>query len=89
MKVSTKLFATCAIALLCTACATNDKDKGADSGKSSRKGPPAEAFTACKSLSVGASCTVSTPRGEMTGSCTTPPKGNSSALACTPAGGKR
>ncbi|PWQ97588.1 hypothetical protein [Leucothrix arctica] len=52
------------------------------------KGPPAEAFTACESLSVGDACAMTTPRGEMTGSCKAAPNGEEGPLACAPAGGR-
>ncbi len=52
------------------------------------KGPPAEAFTACESLSAGNACTVTTPRGEMTGSCKAAPNGQEGPLACVPEGGR-
>ena len=86
MKINKKLITVCAVALFTTACAAGDKKQNGP--KSDRKGPPAEAFTACKNLSVGASCTVSTPRGTIEGSCAAAPNGESDTLACAPAGGK-
>jgi hypothetical protein len=47
--------------------------------------PPQEAITACTGLSVGASCSITTPNGTLAGTCGTPP--NSTQLACVPAGG--
>lgn len=47
--------------------------------------PPQEAITACTGLSVGASCSINTPNGILTGTCGAPP--NSTQLACMPAGG--
>ena len=47
--------------------------------------PPQEAITACTGLSVGASCSINTPNGAVTGTCGAPP--NSTQLACMPAGG--
>lgn len=47
--------------------------------------PPQEAITACAGLSVGASCSINTPNGTVSGTCGAPP--NSSQLACMPAGG--
>lgn len=58
-----------------------------DSRPERPKGPPAEAFTACESLSEGDACTVTTPRGEMTGSCKGAPNGETGPLACAPEGG--
>ncbi|PWQ97587.1 hypothetical protein [Leucothrix arctica] len=86
MILSKKLMATCALALLCTACATNDKDSGGQKG--SKQGPPAAAFTACEAKSAGDSCSVTSQRGNVTGSCKVGPRGNSSKLACVPTGGK-
>jgi hypothetical protein len=47
--------------------------------------PPQEAITACSALSVGASCSFTTPNGTVNGTCDAPP--NSTQLACMPAGG--
>ena len=47
--------------------------------------PPQEAITACLGLSSGASCSINTPNGTVTGTCGAPP--NSTQLACMPAGG--
>jgi len=46
--------------------------------------PPQAAIDACASLSQSASCSVNTPNGTLTGSCTTVPTGQ---LACVPTGG--
>ena len=51
------------------------------------KGPPAEAFTACESLSVDDACSMSTPRGDMEGTCKGAPNDQEGPLACAPAGG--
>lgn len=50
-------------------------------------GPPQEAFTACENLTEGTACSVSTPRGEMSGSCKGPREGEG-ALACVPEKGR-
>lgn len=50
-------------------------------------GPPAEAFTACENLSADEACSVSTPRGDMEGTCKAPPQGEG-ALACVPKNGR-
>jgi hypothetical protein len=47
--------------------------------------PPQEAINACIGLSTGASCSINTPNGTVTGACGTPP--NSTQLACMPASG--
>ncbi|RVU86646.1 hypothetical protein EOL70_04155 [Leucothrix sargassi] len=52
------------------------------------KGPPPEAFTACETLSVGDACSMTTPRGEMSGSCKAAPNGEEGPLACAPEGGR-
>ncbi|NWF63703.1 MAG: DUF1566 domain-containing protein, partial [Chloroflexi bacterium] len=46
--------------------------------------PPQEAIAACAGLSQGASCSINTPNGTVSGTCGTPP--NSSQLARMPAG---
>ena len=51
------------------------------------KGPPKEAVTACASLSEGDSCSATTPRGEMSGTCKAAPNGGDGPLACAPEGG--
>lgn len=40
-------------------------------------------ITACSGKSTGAPCTVSTPSGNLSGTCQTPP--NQSSLVCVPA----
>lgn len=47
------------------------------------QGPPQAAFDACNGLSAGATCTVNTPQGTLTGTCTA----FQSQMACVPAGG--
>lgn len=49
-----------------------------------RKGPPPEALTACESAAEGDSCSFTSPRGEVSGQCVTPPK-EGAGLACKPA----
>jgi len=46
--------------------------------------PPEAAFSACDGASDGSQCTVSTPRGELSGSCRQPPR--ESRLVCVPQG---
>ncbi len=53
--------------------------KGQDGG---HRGPPPEALAACKSLSSGATCTMTTPQGSMSGTCGAP---EGKPLACRPA----
>ncbi len=45
-------------------------------------GPPPEALAACEGRSAGASCSVTTPHGTMSGTCGAP---EGRALACMPA----
>ncbi len=54
------------------------------SGQPGQSGPPQEAIDACVGLTAGAACTVETPNGNLSGSCTAVP---SSELACVPEGG--
>lgn len=43
--------------------------------------PPQEAFDSCKSLSAGAACSFSSPRGAVSGACWAP---EGKPLACKP-----
>ena len=56
--------------------------EGAEGG---RKGPPAEALTACQSAKSGDSCSFSSPNGTVSGSCMAP---QGRPLACAPAQGQ-
>ncbi|GAA0404101.1 hypothetical protein GCM10009133_10940 [Cocleimonas flava] len=80
--IASTLFVVMA-ALSISAC-SSDNQRGGKRGGSGGK-PPAEAFEACASKSEGQSCTVSSSRGEMSGTCKAPPKGEGE-LACVPAG---
>lgn len=51
-----------------------------------RPGPPAEAIEACVERSEGDACRFETPRGELEGTCRTPPRDDDGALACVPEG---
>ena len=57
----------------------------AGTGQGQQGQPPQEAIAACTGLSQGASCSINTPNGTVSGTCGTPP--NSTQLACIPAGG--
>lgn len=65
-----------------SACAQPQSSSGETS---ERRGPPAEAFEVCADKAEGTSCTLSTPRGEMTGTCIAP---RSDKLVCAPARGE-
>lgn len=73
-------------ALSIAACSADNQGGGKRGGDKGGK-PPAAAFEACASKTEGQSCTVSSPRGEMSGTCKAPPKGEGE-LACVPAGGR-
>ena len=81
--IASTLFVVMA-ALSISAC-SSDNQRGGKRGGGSEGKPPAEAFEACASKSEGQSCTVSSSRGEMSGTCKAPPKGEGE-LACVPAG---
>ncbi len=49
--------------------------------------PPAEAFEACADKSAADSCSFSGSRGDVTGTCITPPRGEDE-LVCAPEGGR-
>lgn len=53
-------------------------------GQPGQSGPPQEAIDACVGLASGAACTIETPNGNLTGSCTAV---SSNELACVPEGG--
>ncbi len=57
---------------------------GGEFGGANQGGQPQEAIDACVGLAAGAACTVETPNGNLSGSCTAVP---SSELACVPEGG--
>jgi len=49
--------------------------------------PPPEARAACQGRQSGDACSFQTPRGQMTGTCRTPPRpGPGAGLVCAPAG---
>ena len=49
--------------------------------------PPAEAFEACADKSASDSCCFSGKKGDVTGTCITPPRGEEE-LVCAPEGGR-
>ncbi len=49
--------------------------------------PPTEAFEACADKSSGDSCSFSASRGDATGTCIKPPRGDEE-LVCAPEGGR-
>jgi hypothetical protein len=56
-----------------------------DQQSGERRAPPAEAIAACADLTEDAACSFSGHRGDVTGSCIVPPKGEE--LVCAPDGG--
>jgi hypothetical protein len=54
------------------------------SGK--RHGPPPQAFEVCAEQTEGATCSFPGRRGDVTGSCIIPPRGEAE-LVCAPEGG--
>ena len=55
----------------------------ANAGESKRRGPPPQAFEACADLAEGAACGFDGRRGEVTGTCFVPPRGEDT-LVCAP-----
>ena len=49
--------------------------------------PPAEAFEACADKSASDSCSFSGKKGDVSGTCITPPRGEEE-LVCAPEGGR-
>jgi hypothetical protein len=90
MRDLSRHLAICA-ALLCGAAMAqqNPPAKPSDGQSNSQepaahRGPPPEALAACKSLSNGAACKFTSPRGAETGTCGAP---EGKPLACRPAHG--
>lgn len=81
-----KIIATSLLAVLTTlALSTSayaEKKRQGPRGK-----PPTEAFEACSDKSAGDSCSFSSSRGEASGTCKAPPRGDG-PLACAPEGGR-
>ena len=87
MRTLPPSLAICA-ALLCYAALAQQSappkpPEGQSNGQdSTHRGPPPEALAACKSLASGAACSMTTPRGTLTGTCGGP---EGKPLACRPA----
>lgn len=86
MKKSAKITAMFATVVLSFAIFSNAMAAGEDGGKPRRGGPPAEAFEACANLAVDDACSFSSPRGEASGQCVAPPRGDEQQLVCKPEG---
>lgn len=56
-----------------------------EGGPGGHRGPPPEAFTACEGKSADAACSISTPRGNLDGTCSAG-HGGDGKLACRPKG---
>lgn len=82
MKIRSALSLSALFLLSACAEAQSTDRRGPPSGE--RRGPPPEALEACKSLSQGASCEVTTRRGEILAGTCQIPIGNQ--LACVPEG---
>ncbi len=79
--IASTLLSILAMAALSTANAA-DRQGPPGGGK-----PPTEAFEACADKSAGDSCSFSASRGDATGSCIKPPRGDEE-LVCAPEGGR-
>lgn len=77
-------LAICAALLCYAALAQQNGPPKPPDGESSgtHRGPPPEALAACKSLASGAACSMTTPRGTLSGTCGGP---EGKPLACRPA----
>ncbi|WMP15964.1 hypothetical protein [Thiothrix lacustris] len=73
-------------AFAAASCAETGGHDGSGGGLGGSGKAPAEAVTACASLTEGAACSFSGRMGTVQGSCLAPPQGGGS-LACAPAGG--
>jgi len=79
--IASTLLSILAMAALSTAHAADSK------GPPGGGKPPTEAFEACADKSAGDSCSFSASRGDATGSCIKPPRGDEE-LVCAPEGGR-
>ena len=68
------------VILFCSAAATAQTRPG-EAPPGDRRGPPAEALAACKTLKAGDACAFSSDRGAASGSCWAP---EGRPLACRP-----
>ena len=89
---NTSLTAVLALTATLWGCAAPMQQGEADNRqggqKQDRRGPPAEAFEACAAAVESDSCTVVTPRGEVTGQCVVA-RDQSKGLVCQPEGMKK
>ena len=79
--VASSLLATIATLAISTSYAA-DRQGPPGGGK-----PPTEAFAACANKSSGDSCSFTASRGDATGTCVSPPRGEKE-LVCAPEGGR-
>jgi len=83
--MNSKIIAPALLALLATLSISSlsaEERRGGPGGK-----PPTEAIEACTDKAAEESCSFTSPRGDITGTCRTPPRGEE-ALACVPEGGR-
>lgn len=66
--------------------ASTSANAGSDNKSGKRRGPPPVAFEVCADQAEGASCSFEARRGDVTGTCIVPPRGDE-ALVCAPEGG--
>lgn len=78
-----KTFILCMVCLPAFALAQPSDGEGRRKG---RRGPPAEAVTACEGASAGDACRFEGRRGEMAGTCFAP---DDKPLACRPERNRR
>ena len=76
---ATRLMLLC-LGVVCSLCLAQSTEPAR------RRGPPAEAITACAGLSEGTSCGFTVNGNNLTGTCRVGP--NNEAAACRPAGGR-
>ena len=70
-------------AILATHIASTMADAQSDKQSGKRRGPPPIAFEICADQTEGASCSFEGHRGDVTGTCIVPPRGDE-ALVCKP-----
>ena len=86
-RIAILLRATCLLTAVCASGLALAQPSGQPSGQEPpRQGPPAESLAACKTLTSGAACSFTSPRGAETGTCFAP---EGKPLACRPARGPK
>lgn len=85
--MNSKIIASALLAVVTTLSVSSLSAEERKGGPGGGGKPPAEAFEACADKAAEESCSFSSQRGDMTGTCKTGPQGEGE-LACAPEGGR-